>query len=75
MYYGRLSIMMNNMEYRENEFTDCLIEHFENMKEREILTEHEKEQARQVALEVVKTIFTLGFNHLIRWIGSLISKK
>lgn len=45
------------------------------MKEKEILTEHEKEQARQTALEVVKTILTLGFNHLIRWIGRLIVKK
>lgn len=45
------------------------------MEKREILTEHEKEQARQTALEVVKTILTLGFNHLIRWIGHLISKK
>lgn len=45
------------------------------MKEREILSEHEKEQARQTALEVIKTILTLGFNHLFRWIGSLIVKK
>lgn len=63
------------MEYREDEFTDCLIEYFETMKEREILSEHEKEQARQTSLEVIKTILTLGFNHLIRWIASLIAKK
>ena len=62
------------MEYIENEFTDCLIEHFEKMRKEEILTEHEKEQARQTSLEVLKTILTLGFNHLIRWIGSLIKK-
>ena len=42
---------------------------------KEILTEHEKEQARQISLEVVKTILTLGFNHLFRWLGSLILKK
>jgi hypothetical protein len=41
---------------------------------KEILSEHEKEQARQTALEVVKTIITLGANHLIRWIVSLIKK-
>lgn len=63
------------MEYREDEFTDTLIDFFENMKEREILSEHEKEQARQTSLEVLKTILTLGFNHLIRWITSLIVKK
>lgn len=65
------------MEYIEDEFTDALIEHFENvniMKEREILTEHEKEQARQTALEVIKTILTLGLTHLYRWIASLIKK-
>lgn len=64
------------MEYREDEFTDCLIEYFETMtmKEREILTEHEKEQARQTALEVIKTILTLGLTHLYRWIASLIKK-
>lgn len=42
---------------------------------KEILSEHEKEQARQTSLEVIKTILTLGFNHLIRWIASLIAKK
>lgn len=41
---------------------------------KEILTAHEKEQAREIALEVVKTVLTLGFNHLFRWIGSLIKK-
>lgn len=45
------------------------------MEKREILTEHEKEQAREISLEVVKTILTLGFNHLIRWIGRLIAKN
>lgn len=42
---------------------------------KEILSEHEKEQARQTSLEVIKTILTLGFNHLFRWIASLIIKK
>ena len=41
---------------------------------KEILTEHEKEQARQTAIEVLKTVLTLGFNHLLRWLGSLIKK-
>ena len=40
-----------------------------------MLSEHEKEQARQTSLEVLKTILTLGFNHLIRFLTKVIIKK
>lgn len=46
-----------------------------NKQPKEILTEHEKEQARQTAIEVIKTIATLGLNHFIKWIISLINNK
>ena len=39
-----------------------------------MLTEHEKEQARETSLEVIKTILTLGFNHFFKWIVKLIKK-
>lgn len=50
------------METKENE-------------KKQILTEHEKEVARQTSLEVLKTILTLGFNHLLKWLAFVIKKK
>ena len=44
-------------------------------KQKEILTDHEKEVARQTSLEVLKTIITLGFNHLLKWLAFIIKKK
>lgn len=44
-------------------------------KQKVILTEHEKEQARQISIEVIKTILTLGFNHLFKWLYTLINNK
>ena len=44
------------------------------MAKKEILTEHEKEQARQTSIEVLKTLLTLGINHFIKWIISVIKK-
>ena len=39
-----------------------------------MLTDKEKEVARETSVEILKTVLTLGFNHLFKWIVKLIKK-